>query len=96
MDFSLHHLIFPLQLQNLLLFGSVFNIIFQLQRLVPLQLAFLFHLVQTMLQLVNLEQPESSEKRKEIIPSSDIYCSENTSLPGENILTGGRNSLCEC
>lgn len=76
MDFCLHHLIFPLQLQNLFLFGSVFNIIFQLQRLVPLQLALLFHLVQAMLQLVNLKQPGNSEKEKEerkgILPSSDI------------------------
>lgn len=45
LDLGLQHLVLPLQLQDLLLLGPVLDVVLQFQRLVPLQLAFLLHLV---------------------------------------------------
>lgn len=63
LDFGLEHLILSLQLQNLLLLGPILDVVLQFQRLIPLQLAFLLHLVQPMFQLIDLKHAKGPEGR---------------------------------
>lgn len=66
LNLGLQHLILPLQFQDLLFLRPVLNVVLELQRLVPLQLAFFFHFIQPVLQLVNLAGPiYQAEKERE-------------------------------
>lgn len=54
LQFYLQHLVLSLQLVDLLPLGPVLDVVLQFETLPPLQLAFLLHLVQPVLQLVDL------------------------------------------